>query len=67
MAVVGSTIMIDLHLTEDGDIDTVRGAVRQSDRVDPDLAGRVQPLRSIAVGSMSIWCPAGFRGRPASG
>jgi hypothetical protein len=42
MAVVGSTIMIDLHLTEDGDIDTVRGAIRQSDRVDPDLAGRVQ-------------------------
>lgn len=42
MAVVGSTIMLDFHLTEDGDVETVRGAVRQNDRVDPDLAGRIR-------------------------
>lgn len=42
MAVVGSTIMLDFHLTEDGDVETVRGAVRQNERVDPDLANRIQ-------------------------
>jgi hypothetical protein len=42
MAVVGSTIMLDFHLTEDGDVETVRGAVRQNERVDPDLASRIR-------------------------
>lgn len=43
MAVVGSSILIDLHLTEDTDIDTVRGAVRRNEaRVATDLAGRVE-------------------------
>ncbi len=42
MAVVGSTIMLDFHLTEDGDVETVRGAVRKNNRVDPDFAGRVR-------------------------
>jgi len=43
MAVVGSTILIDLHLTEDADIDTVRGAVRRNDtQVSTDLAGRIE-------------------------
>lgn len=42
MAVVGSTIMLDFHLTEDGDVETVRGAVRQNTRVDPDFASRVR-------------------------
>ncbi|PSQ95781.1 MAG: hypothetical protein BRD55_09120 [Bacteroidetes bacterium SW_9_63_38] len=34
--------MLDLHLTEDGDVETVRGAVRQNERVDPDLANRIR-------------------------
>lgn len=42
MAVVGSTITIDMHLTEDADLESVRGAVRQNGRVQADLAGRVQ-------------------------
>lgn len=43
MAVVGSTIMIDLHLTEDADMDTVRGVVRQNGaQVHSDLAQRVR-------------------------
>lgn len=44
MAVVGSTITIDLHLTEDADLESVRGAVRQNGRVKADLAGRVQRI-----------------------
>lgn len=43
MAVVGSTIKIDLHVTEDADIETVRGITRQSpEQVHPDLAERVR-------------------------
>lgn len=42
MAVVGSTIMIDFHLTEDADLDSVRGAVRQNERVDPTLSDHVE-------------------------
>lgn len=42
MAVVGSTIMLDFHLTEDGDVETVRGAVRKNNRVDPDFAAQVR-------------------------
>jgi hypothetical protein len=43
MAVVGSTILIDLHLTEETDIDTVRSAVRRNGtHVSTDLAGRVE-------------------------
>jgi hypothetical protein len=43
MAVVGSTILIDLHLTEEADIDTVRGVVRQNGaQVRADLARRVR-------------------------
>jgi hypothetical protein len=42
MAVVGSTIMIDFHLTENGDLETVRGAVRQGERAHPVLVDRVQ-------------------------
>lgn len=43
MAVVGSTITIDLHITEDADIETVRGVSRQSpEQVHRDLAERVR-------------------------
>lgn len=38
MAVVGSTITIDLHITEDADRETVRGVVRNDERVIPELA-----------------------------
>lgn len=49
MAVVGSTISIDLHLTEDADLDSVRGATRQSERVHPTIAERVrQTVRPLA-------------------
>lgn len=34
--------MIDFHLTEDGDVDSVRGSVRQGSGVAPALAGRVR-------------------------
>lgn len=44
MAVVGSTISIDLHLTEDADLESVRGATRQSERAHPDIADRVQRI-----------------------
>lgn len=41
MAVVGSTITIDLHITEDADRETVRGVVRNDERVIPELASTV--------------------------
>lgn len=41
MAVVGSTITIDLHITEDVDRETVRGVVRNDERVIPELASTV--------------------------
>ena len=34
--------MLDFHVTEDGDVETVRGAVRKNERVDPDLANRIR-------------------------
>lgn len=42
MAVVGSTIAIDLHLTEDADLDSVQGATRDNERVHPTVAERVR-------------------------
>jgi hypothetical protein len=43
MAVVGSTITIDLHITEDADIETVRGITRQSpENVHRDFADRIR-------------------------
>lgn len=41
MAVVGSTITIDLHITEDADRESVRGVVRNNERVIPELATTV--------------------------
>jgi len=36
--------MIDFHLTEDGDVETVRGSVRQGSSVAPALAGRIRDV-----------------------
>lgn len=52
MAVVGSTIMIDFHVTEDGDVETVRGSVRQGSGVAPALAGRIRDV--VEEGSRSV-------------
>jgi hypothetical protein len=38
MPVVGSTITVDLHITEDADLDSLQAAVRQKKRADPELA-----------------------------
>lgn len=38
MAVLGSNISIDLHLTSDLELDTIRGFVRDQGRLDPALA-----------------------------
>jgi hypothetical protein len=42
MPVVGSTITVDLHVTEDADLDSVQAVVRQNERVHPDLARTIQ-------------------------
>jgi hypothetical protein len=42
MPVVGSTITVDLHVTEDTDLDSLQAAVRQNKRVHPDLAQRIR-------------------------
>lgn len=42
MAVVGSTITVDLHVTEDADLDSLQGVVRQNERVHPDLARAIR-------------------------
>jgi len=43
MAVVGSTILVDFHITENTDIETVRGVVRRNEtEVSTDLAGRIE-------------------------
>jgi hypothetical protein len=54
MAVVGSTILIDFHITENTDIDTVRGVVRRNEtQVATDLAGQIErTVREIAVDSL---------------
>lgn len=42
MPVVGSTITVDLHVTEDADLDSLQALVRRSERVHPDLAQAVR-------------------------
>lgn len=42
MAVLGSDIMIDMHVTADTDVDSVRGAVQKNKRLQPELAGELQ-------------------------
>jgi hypothetical protein len=39
MAVLGSDIMIDMHVTADTDVDSIRGAVLENSRLHPALAG----------------------------
>lgn len=39
---VGSDVTIDVHTTEDVDIDSIRSAVRSGDQVDPALAESVR-------------------------
>ncbi|PSQ61901.1 MAG: hypothetical protein BRD25_05655 [Bacteroidetes bacterium QH_1_61_8] len=42
MPVVGSRITIDLHVTEDADLESLQALVRQSERVHPDFARTVR-------------------------
>jgi hypothetical protein len=63
MPVVGSTITIDLHVTEDADLDSLQALVRSNDRVHPDLAQAVrqavetnarEPLEEADVGGYDL-------------
>lgn len=38
MAVVGSTVIVDFHVTEDTDLASVRAVVRRNERAHPELA-----------------------------
>jgi hypothetical protein len=50
MPVVGSTITIDLHITEDADLDSVQAVVRRNERVHPDFAQDIrQAVENIAA------------------
>lgn len=42
MPVAGSTITVDLHVTEDADLDSLQGVVRQNERVHPELARSIR-------------------------
>ena len=42
MPLVGSTITVDLHITEDTDLDSVQAVVRQNERADPDLSQTIR-------------------------
>jgi hypothetical protein len=42
MPVVGSTITIDLHVTEDSDLDSLHAVVRRNERVHPELAQTIR-------------------------
>jgi len=42
MPVVGSTITIDLHVTEDADLESLQALVRHNERVHPDLAETIR-------------------------
>ncbi|PSQ68418.1 MAG: hypothetical protein BRD54_04335 [Bacteroidetes bacterium SW_8_64_56] len=42
MAVLGSDISIDLHITGDVELSTIRGLVQESGRLRPELAGDLQ-------------------------
>lgn len=42
MPVVGSNITIDLHITGDADVDSIRGAMRRDSRIHPKLAEDLQ-------------------------
>lgn len=42
MPVVGSTVTIDLHVTEDADLDSLQALIRENERVHPDMARSVR-------------------------
>jgi hypothetical protein len=42
MPVVGSTVSVDLHVTEDTDLGSLQTVVQQGDRVDPSLAQQIR-------------------------
>ncbi len=42
MAVLGSNISIDLHITGDVELSTIRGIVQENGRLRPELAGDLQ-------------------------
>ncbi len=42
MPVVGSTITIDLHVTEDADLDSLQALVRENSRAHPEMAQAVR-------------------------
>ena len=44
MAVVGSSITIDVHFTADTDADSVRGAMRSNRNLHPDLATEIRQM-----------------------
>jgi len=69
MPVVGSTITIDLHVTEDSDLDSLHAVVRQNERVHPDLAQTIRraieaksrsPLESASVGDYGLSVEVGL-------
>lgn len=44
MAVVGSTIRIDIHVTDDGEVGPIRRALRQRERIRPEVDTDVQTV-----------------------
>ncbi len=69
MPVVGSTITIDLHVTEDSDLDSLHAVVRRNERVHPDLAQTIRqavekkarsPLESKSVGDYDLSVEVGL-------
>lgn len=42
MPVVGSTVTIDLHVTEESDLDSLHAVARQNERVHPELAQTIR-------------------------
>jgi hypothetical protein len=49
MAVVGSTITIDIHFTADTDADSVRGAMRSNRNLHPDLEAELRQMVDTRV------------------
>lgn len=69
MPVVGSTITVDLHVTEDADLDSVHAVVRENERVHPELARIIReaveskaqpPLEAQSVGGHDLSIEVGL-------
>jgi hypothetical protein len=69
MPVIGSTITIDLHVTEDSDLDSLHAVARRNERVHPDLAETIReaveqkaksPLESNSVGDYDLSVDVGL-------